>query len=49
MPEMDGFEATARTRIPEAGRGPIPIMAMIADAVEAALEQRVDEGTCQCR
>jgi CheY-like chemotaxis protein len=46
MPNMDGYEATAeiRRRESEEGRGPIPIVAMTANAIEGDKEEALRAG-----
>jgi signal transduction histidine kinase/CheY-like chemotaxis protein len=44
MPEMDGFEATARIRAALAGRRRIPILALTANASDADRQRCLDAG-----
>jgi CheY-like chemotaxis protein len=44
MPEMDGWEATARIRAAMAGRRRIPILALTANASDADRQRCLDAG-----
>ena len=44
MPEMDGFEATARIRAALAGRRRIPILALTANASDADRQRCLEAG-----
>jgi signal transduction histidine kinase/DNA-binding response OmpR family regulator len=44
MPEMDGFEATARIRAAQAGRRRVPILALTANASDADRQRCLDAG-----